>query len=369
MAAAVATLAALAATVAVGAVGAVPAGAAPVPFLSHFHSVSVVGSTVPANGDQNPYGVANVPFSTGTLVRGDTLVSNFNSSNNLQGTGTTIVQVAPGGRVGLFARINPNLPGCPGGVGLTTALSVLDDGYVVVGSLPVTNDGTGTPKAGCLIVLNSNGAPVETWAGNGINGPWDMTSVQVFGPFAELFVTNVLNGTVAAAGNEVDQGTVLRLSVFDPPGRPPALFASTTIATGFAEELNSSALVLGPTGVALGYHGTLYVADTVHSRIAAVPFATGRFFPVFGGGFTVSEGDHLNAPLGLTLAPNGDLITVNGNDGNAVEVSPFGAQVDTVTIDPFDSGGDLFGLAIAPGGNGVLFVDDNGSANTLDLFH
>ncbi len=121
--------------------------------------------------------------------------------------------------------------------------------------------------------------------------------------------------------------------------------------------------------VALGHDGTLYVADTVHSRIAAVPFATLRFFPAFGGGFTLSAGGSLNAPLGLALAPNGDLITVNGNDGNAVEVSPFGTQVDTVTIDPFKSGGDLFGLAIAPGGNGVLFVDDNGSANTLDLLH
>ncbi len=246
--AAVATFAALAATVTAGALGAAPAGAAPVPFLSHFSSMSVVGSTVPGNGDVNPYGVATVPFSTGTLVRGDTLVSNFNSSNNLQGTGTTIVQVAPDGQTGLFAQLNPNLPGCPGGVGLTTALSVLADGYVVVGSLPVTDDGSGTPEAGCLIVLNSSGVPVETWAGNGINGPWDMTSVQVFGPFAELFVTNVLNGTVAAGGNEVDRGTVQRLSVFDPPGRPPLLFASTTIATGFAEELNSSALVLGPTG-------------------------------------------------------------------------------------------------------------------------
>ena len=65
---------------------------------------------------------------------------------------------------------------CPGGVGLTTALSVLNDGYVVVGSLPVTEQGSGTPEAGCLIVLNSAGVPVETWAGNGINGPWDMTS-------------------------------------------------------------------------------------------------------------------------------------------------------------------------------------------------
>jgi hypothetical protein len=347
------------------------AGAAPPSFLAQFHHVDVVGSAVPSNGDQNPYGVANVPFSTGDLVRGDTLVSNFNASNNTQGTGTTIVEVAPGGQTTLFSQIDPaTLPGsCPGGVGLTTALSVLNDGYVVVGSLPVTNDGSGTPEAGCLIVLNSQGVPVETYAGNGINGPWDMTAQQVFGPFAQLFVTNVLNGTVNAAGNEVDQGTVVRLSVFDPPGRPPTFFASNVIATGFAEELNSSALVLGPTGVALGQNGTLYVADTVKSRIAVVPAATSRFFPAFGGGLTLSRGGGLNAPLGLATAPNGDLIAVNGNDGNAVEVTPFGAQVDTMTIDPFNSGGDLFGLAIAPNGRGVLFVDDNGSANTLDLLH
>ena len=196
-----------------------------------------------------------------------------------------------------------------------------------------------------------------------------MTSVQLFGPFAELFVTNVLNGTVAAAGNQVNQGTVLRLSVFEPAGRPPSCFGTTTVATGFPEELNSSALVLGPTGVALEPDGTLYVADTVQSRIAAIPFATSRFFPVSGGGFTVSQGGSLNAPLGLAVAPGGDLIAVNGNDGNAVEVTPFGAQVDTRTIDPFNSGGDLFGLAIAPSGRGILFVDDNGAANTLDLLH
>ena len=368
-AAGAAAVAALVATVAGVAVG--QAGAAPSSYLAQFHHVDVVASAVPSNGDQNPYGVANVPFSTGDLVRGDTLVSNFNASNNTQGTGTTIVQIAPSGQTTLFSQINAAaLPGpCPGGVGLTTALSVLADGYVVVGSLPVTNDGSGTPEAGCLIVLNNQGVPVETYAGNGINGPWDMTSLQVFGPFAQLFVTNVLNGTVRAAGNEVDQGTVVRLSVFDPPGQPPVFFASKVIATGFAEELNSSALVLGPTGVALGQNGTLYVADTVKSRIAAIPAATGRFFPLFGGGLTVSRGGGLNNPLGLATAPNGDLIAVNGNDGNAVEVTPFGAQVDTMTIDPFVSGGDLFGLAIAPNGHGVLFVDDNGSANTLDLLH
>ena len=60
---------------------------------------------------------------------------------------------------------------------------------------------------------------------------------------------------------------------------------------------------------------------------------------------------------------------MNANDGNAVEVSPFGMQVDTKTIDSFNSGGDLFGLAIAPNGHGLLFVNDNGGANTLDILH
>ena len=82
-----------------------------------------IASTVPANGDVNPYGITVVPQSTGRLVAGDTLVSNFNNAANLQGTGTTIVQVSPWGSVSTFAQIHGPLPGaCPGGVGLTTAL-------------------------------------------------------------------------------------------------------------------------------------------------------------------------------------------------------------------------------------------------------
>ena len=59
-------------------------------------------STVPANGDTNPYGVAFVPFGFpqgGPLNPGDILVSNFNNSAGLSGTGTTIVRVTAGGQV------------------------------------------------------------------------------------------------------------------------------------------------------------------------------------------------------------------------------------------------------------------------------
>jgi hypothetical protein len=337
-----------------------------VPFLDTLKTVTNVASTVPKNGDVNPYGIVNVAYSVGDLVQGDTLISNFNAKSNLQGTGTTIVQISPAGQESLFSRLSTPLPGsCPGGVGLTTALTILQGGYVVVGSLPVTDKGSGIPKAGCLIVLDPEGMPVETWSGTLINGPWDLAAIQGSGS-AEIFVTNVLNGTVAAGGSTVDEGTVVRLDVTTSQGEMPQLVSETVVATGFAESLNSSALVLGPTGVAVGAFDTVYVADTINNRIASIPFASFLSSPVGGGGHTVSEGGALDAPLGLAVAPNGDLIAANGGNGNAVEVTPFGAQVANVQMDPLDAGGDLFGLTITPDRQGILFVDDGD--NTLKLF-
>src|SRR4029077_14780720 len=111
--------------------------------LPPLKTISTIASTVPGNGDVNPYGMAQVKRTTGNLRAGHILVSNFNNSSNAQGTGTTIVDVAPDGSVSLFAALTAgSLPGsCPGGVGLTTALVVLEQGWVIVGSLP-TADGT-----------------------------------------------------------------------------------------------------------------------------------------------------------------------------------------------------------------------------------
>src|SRR5262250_3225254 len=145
-------------------------------FIGGFNKVDRIASTVPLNGDVNPYGVAVVPHTIGNLIQGHILISNFNNSANLQGTGTTIVQIGPGGAFKVFAKIKGALPGaCPGGVGLTTALTVLRTGWVIVGSLPTTDGMPDTIGGGCLIVLNSTGTPVETFSGSLINGPWDMT--------------------------------------------------------------------------------------------------------------------------------------------------------------------------------------------------
>jgi len=331
-------------------------------FTGPLNTVTTLASTVPANGDVNPYGVAVVPRSTGNLHQGNVLVSNFNDHTNTQGTGTTIVQVTPGGRVSQFAKIGNLRGACPGGVGLTTALSVLRSGWVIVGSLPTQNGSVS--GVGCLIVLDSHGMVRETFTGHGIKGPWDMTALDL-GGIAELFVTNVLNGTVAAGGNTVNGGTLLRF-VITAVGTP-RLLNVTKIGSGFPERLDPAALVIGPTGDGLAANGTLYVADTLNNRIAAIPGAVFRHGND-GPGRTVSKGGALNSELGLAIAPNGDILTVNGGDGNMVETTPFGKQVAVVTVDKNSGGaGNLFGLAVKPGARAVYFVDDFGSDNNLQL--
>jgi hypothetical protein len=339
-------------------------------FIGGFKKLTTIGSTVPANGDVNPYGTVLVTKNQGALVRGDVLISNFNNSKNLQGTGTTIVQVSPSGKLSQFAKINAaKLPGkCPGGVGLTTALTILRGGWVVVGSLPTKDGSAATSSAGCLIVLDNRGRVRETFAGNGINGPWDMTSVS-HGPFAELFVTNVLKGTKAAGGSVVNNGTVLRLVLLVGGSQPPRLINTTTIGSGFPQRTDPAALVIGATGVGLAPSGTLYVANGVDSAINAIPGATSRSSSA-GTGTMITEGGALNTPLGLIMAPNGDVLTVNGGNGLIVETTPSGNQVAKKMLDSSGSppgAGALFGLALAPHNAGVYYVDD--AVNTLRLLH
>jgi hypothetical protein len=346
---------------------------------------SVVASTVPGNGDINPYGIVQVKRSTGRLVAGNILISNFNASSNFQGTGTTIVQVAPDGTVTLFAGIDAgSLPGpCPGGVGLTTALAVLQSGWVIVGSLP-TSDGTAaTAQAGCLIVLNNMGTVVETFSGPLINGPWDMTWLDGDRQ-AMLFVTNVLNGTVAAGGAVVNHGTVTRLHLRVSAHAMPKLESITVIGSGFAEHSDPAALVVGPTGVGLRSDcgdaddcaeqgddeggSTLYVADTVNSRVVAIGNPLGRTHSA-GTGHTLSAGGTLNNPLGLTVTPGGEILTVNGGDGLITEISPYGKQVAHAQLQSGGApatAGTLFGLVFVPK-QGIYYVDDG--ANMLNLLH
>jgi hypothetical protein len=355
--------------------------------LKNLHTVSTIASTLPANQDVNPYGVARVNHTIGNLTEGHILVSNFNNSGNAQGTGTTIVDVAPNGAVSLFAQINAaTLPGpCPGGVGLTTALVVLRTGWVIVGSLPTTDGSSATAQAGCLIVLNSTGNPVETIYGSLVNGPWDMTAFDG-GNEAALFVTNVLNGTQAAKGAVVNQGTVVRINVSVSETKMPWLESITVIGSGFPERTDMAALVIGPTGVALSPSCThsdrddcetkfedadgpvLYVADTLNNRITVIRDAMSRRHSA-GTGDTFAAGGSLNGPLGLTTTEGGHILAVNSGDGFITEITPQGAQIAKMQLDSSGNppgAGALFGLIFDPG-LGVVFVDD--ATNTLNRLH
>ena len=349
---------------------AVPASAASVPYLSHFHTLTTVHSTIPNNGDVNPYGIFIVQHSTGDLRAGNVLISNFNNNQNQQGRGTTIVQINPNGIRSRFALINAStLPGpCPGGVGLTTALEVLPGGWVVVGSVPSTNGQASTSKAGCLIVLNSEGQVKETIT-SGINGPWDSVAVTS-GSTTDLFVSNVLKGTAAAGGTVVNNGYVQRLTLHLSASAPPKVVKSITIANGYPQRTDPNAFVLGITGLGLGDDGTLHVAETLTSQIFSVPNALNRSGAAVEGNL-VTHGNQLNQPLGLAMAPNGNILTVNGADGKIVETTPAGHQVfhkflDTTPPSPLGAGA-LFGLAVRPDLGGVYYVDD--VANTLRLLH
>lgn len=353
--------------------------------LKKLKTIDTISSTVPANGDVNPYGLVRVPRSIGNLREGHYLVSNFNASSNLQGTGTTIVDVSPGGALSVFSEINSSsLPGpCPGGVGLTTALAVLQTGWVIVGSLPTTDGTSATAQAGCLIVLNSWGTPVETIHGSLINGPWDMTPLDGDHQ-AVLFVTNVLNGTVAANGSVVNQGTVVRINLAVSEKTMPVLESLVVVGAGFSERTDPAALVIGPTGLGLSPvcqtgmgscepgpgedEFLLYVADSLNNRVVAITHPLIRTKPS-GPGIVLSSGGSLNDPLGLTVAPNGHILVVNGNDGFLTEITPRGAQIASKLIDNNGTppgAGALFGLVFDPE-YGLVFVDD--ATNTLNLLH
>lgn len=339
-------------------------------FLAGKTVVTVLGSTTPTNGDENPYAIWPVTETVGSVTTGDVLVDNFNNSSNNQGTGTTIVNVHRNGQVTVFASLPQTVSGCPGGVGLTTAMVQLKTGWVIVGSTPSTNGKVTTGAAGCLLVLSPTGQLAGTITGPYLDGPWDAT-VQDNGTSATLFVTNTMIGVTGVTSTPIDQGDVVRLSLSESATAPPTVMAETEVVGGLPERGDASAFVKGPTGLALSPSGTLYVSDNLGNQVLAIPNALTLTGPA-ATGTTLSEGGQLANPLGMTLAPNGNLLVANGTNGKIVEITQAGKQVGeqyvdhNVGQDP-PGNGDLFDVTVDQQGTGVLYVNDG--TNTLELLH
>jgi hypothetical protein len=331
---------------------------------------SLLTSTVPANGDQNPYAIVIAPVSAGKIQKDEVLVDNFNDRNNLQGLGTTIVKYNMASKqLTLFAAIPRNLPECPGGVGLTTAMTMLKSGWVIVGSLPSQDGTTRTKGQGCLIVLDSQGKVTSVIAGPNINGPWGNMAVIDNGTTATLFVSNTGFDVGAPDGEPpvIEKATILRLDLSIPEGKPPVVTKQTVIGQGFGEQADKDVFIIGPTGLALGSNGTLYVSDALANRIAAIPNAAARTDSA-GVGDTVTKDGFLKRPLAMAMTPQGHLIVTNGLNGQAVEIDPasgtqlYARWIDANKAQSPPGSGDLFGIAMIPSGDGFIYVEDEVNA-------
>ena len=340
-------------------------------FLNGKTTITRLASTTPDNGDLNPYAIWPVTLTAGSLSAGDVLVDNFNNKSNDQGTGTTIVDVHPDGSTAVFAALPQTLSGCPGGVGLGTAMVQLKSGWVLVGSAPTTDGKMDTAGAGCLIEISPAGQVGGTISGSGLDGPWDAT-VSDNGTAPVVFVSNTYTGVAAAGTSTVNKGSVIRLTLTEgTASAAPVVTASATLVNALPERADASALVKGPTGLALGQNGTLYIANNLGNSITSVPDAltTSATTPT---GTTLTHDGQLAGPLGMALAPNGDILVANAVNGKIVEVTPSGKQVgefyaiQDVGQDP-PGNGDLFGIALNQAGTGILFVgDDNNDLQLLN---
>jgi hypothetical protein len=345
--------------------------------LETIHRHVTLTSSVTDNGDLNPYAVVIAPVSAGTIQKDDVLVDNFNDVSNLQGTGTTIIDYRPSTKKTLlFAKLPKKLPECPGGVGLTTAMTMLKTGWIIVGSTPSTDGTTATKGDGCLIVLDPNGKMVAAWSGPTINDPWGDMAVVDNGSSATLFISMAGFGLPSpdvidkATGFPVilHKATVLRLNIKIPDGKPPVLVDQTVIGDGFSARADRDNFLLGPTGLALGPDNTLYVTDGLDNIITAIPDASTRTTSA-GTGKVVTQGGLLSWPLAMVYTPAGHLLVCNGKDGQLVEIDPSaGKQIYSQWIDSDQAqsppgNGDLFGIALTPDGEGFYYVEDD--MNTL----
>jgi hypothetical protein len=295
----------------------------------------------------------------GPLHAGDILVANFNASSNLQGTGSTIIDVTPRGNVSTFFQ------GAPG-LGLTTALGVLQRGLVVVGTLPTTDGTSATVGQGSLLLINKFGKQIASISNQTfLNGPWDLTVVD-HGSKASLFVSNVLSGTVT----RIDVWVSLK-------GDYALIKGVTQIASGYQHMTDPAALVIGPAGLAYSAkNDVLFVASSANDTIYAIPGATKSKGDHGTGVVFIQDDIHLHGPLGLAIAPNSNLLVANSDSVNQdpnqlstiVEYTPSGKFLAQFSLDPNNAAAP-FGLAINASPTGfVSLAAVNDVSNELEVF-
>jgi hypothetical protein len=337
-------------------------------------------------GDSNPYGVQFVPQNFqgghGMLQTNDVLVANYNNTTTMggntvstQGLGTTITLIRPNGDGSVFFNSTAK-----GVTGFTNALEIIPHGFIFAGTVPTTDGTSATVQAGPIVILNGEGDEVTTIpVGDGTNpgnyGAWGSTvNIQNNGT-VQYFVSNCLAPVPGHPGDF--QGTIVRYDItFNHKGMMEIPTTPVQIASGYTAGPNPASIVTGPAGLAFDSKtDTLYVAGEGDNEIFAIENASTTTSDNGTGTVVYNDPAHLYGPLGLVLAPNGDLLTANADSINAqptfasqiVEFTPSpasgqnlaGTFVMSLQVDPLNGGS--FGLRLMEN-NGIaklLAVDDN----------
>ncbi len=316
----------------------------------------MVSSTVAANGDNNPYGIAVVPSSfvptAGSLWQpGDVIVSDFNNAAGTAGAGSSIVRI----RNGVATTISQ------GALYGTAGLAFNANGAALwtsdIGPTP-----SGGPSGDVSVVLGNNnptGAALASTGGAGTINNTTTASNAVTnsfnGPWGEAF-----NGNASAPAffwSNVNDGKIYEISHLTAPN-----FGSDTITLlgtvpwGTASGApSSSATNLGPSAIVYSAKtDTLYVTDSFNNALYGISgIASGTPTTTM-----IAQGGSLNAPIGVTINPlNGNLFIANGGVNTIVEINPMtGATVGSRNVAPSEPAGSLFGIQAVTQSDGSLAI-------------
>jgi DNA-binding beta-propeller fold protein YncE len=141
---------------------------------------------------------------------------------------------------------------------------------------------------------------------------------------------------------------------------------------------NAAAVVVGPGGLAYNAkNDTLYVAAPGNNAIFAIPHASRTHTDHGVGAVIYQDPAHLFGPIGLALAPIGDLLTTNDDAVNTanepsnqaselIEFTPSGQFVGELSFDPGVQGA-AFQVVALKSGQTIIVATINDGTNSLDV--
>jgi DNA-binding beta-propeller fold protein YncE len=319
-----------------------------------------LASVVAPNCDQDPFGIAVVPITAGTLTAGNLLVADFNDQAGTAGAGSSILQLNPTtGATSVFYQGSP----VAGPVGI--AINPVNDG-VWIGDYGSAADGTAAND----LLISASGQLKATFTDTTTAGQASIVGVWGQGVSASAGTISFYYGNAGNATTGTGGGDVWRLTPHPagPANGQPLNSTYAQIATGQGETPagGNAATAAGPQGFAFdASSGTLYETNDADNTLYAIPDAATATAPVTPR--IVYRGSPLNSPENVVIDPlNGDLLVANANHNRLVEITPAGDVVGVHDLAVHEPAGALFGLATGTdaAGQAVLYYGDS-DTNTL----